>query len=58
MVKYEKWRPRGLLSIFSSRIFRCFPIILNLLEHKMKSKNTIEWSASKIMDIKVLKSTK
>ena len=29
--------PRGRLSIFSSRIFRYFPIILDLLEHKNES---------------------
>ena len=58
MIKYYKMasaRPTIIYSIFSSRIFRSFPIILDLLEHKMEIKNAIEWSARKIVDIKVLK---
>ena len=54
----KKWTTRGRLSIFSSRIFRFFPTILDLLEHKVKRKNTIEQSAWKIMDTNVLKTTK
>ena len=34
----KKWRPRGRLSIFSSRIFRSFPIILDPLENNIKIK--------------------
>ena len=34
----KEWRPRSQLSVFSSLIFRSFPIMLDLLEHKMKSK--------------------
>ena len=34
----KKWRPHERLSIFSSRIFRFFPITLDLLEQKEKVK--------------------
>ena len=54
----KKGRPRDRLSIFSSRIFRSLPITLDLLEHKIKIKNAIEYSAREIIDIKVLKATK
>ena len=50
MIKYGKLasvRPRVRTSVFniSSRIFRYFPIIIDLLEHKMESKNAIEYFA-------------
>ena len=38
IIKYEKWRTLGRLSIFSSRIFRFFLTILDLLEQTMKRK--------------------
>ena len=36
--RWKKWRPHERLSIFSSRIFRFFPITLDLLEQKEKVK--------------------